>query len=44
MDLEVGDEIKVIENKWNGYSDGYNLRTKKELLYPTFKVKCKQIV
>ena len=44
MDLEVGDEIKVFGNDWNGYSKGNNLRTKKKLLYPTFKVKCKQIV
>ncbi|XP_026823366.1 alpha-(1,6)-fucosyltransferase-like [Rhopalosiphum maidis] len=38
MDLQVGDEIEVIKNQWNGYSKGTNLRTNKSLLYPTFKV------
>ncbi|XP_060867350.1 alpha-(1,6)-fucosyltransferase-like [Metopolophium dirhodum] len=38
MDLEVGDEIEVAGNHWDGYSKGTNLRTKKTLLYPTFKV------
>lgn len=38
MDLQVGDEIEVINNLWNGYSKGINLRTNKSLLYPTFKV------
>jgi len=39
MDLEVGDEIEVAGNHWNGYSKGKNLRTMKTLLYPSFKVK-----
>ena len=39
MDLEVGDEIEEAGNHWDGYSKGKNLRTKKTLLYPTFKVK-----
>jgi len=39
MDLEVGDEIEVAGNHWDGYSKGKNLRTKKTNLYPTFKVK-----
>ncbi|CAI6346690.1 unnamed protein product [Macrosiphum euphorbiae] len=41
MDLEVGDEIEVAGNHWDGYSKGTNLRTKKTLLYPTFKVTTK---
>jgi len=40
MDLEIGDEIEVDGNHWDGYSMGTNLRTKKRLLYPTFKVRC----
>jgi len=40
MDLEVGDVIEVSGNHWDGYSNGTNLRTKKTLSYPTFKVKC----
>lgn len=43
MNLEVGDEIEVAGNHWDGYSKGTNLRTKETLLYPTFKVKCRQI-
>lgn len=43
MDLEVGDEIEVAGNHWDGYSMGVNVKTKKRLLYPTFKVNCKQI-
>jgi len=39
MDLEVGDEIEVVGNHWDGYSKGRHLRTKKTILYPTFKVK-----
>jgi len=39
MELEVGDEIEVYGNHWDGYSKGRNLRTKETLLYPTFKVK-----
>jgi len=39
MDLEVGDEIEVAGNHWDGYSKGINLRTNKKLLYPGFKVK-----
>lgn len=38
MDLQVGDEIEIIRNKWNGYSKGTHLKTNKTLLYPTFKV------
>lgn len=38
MDLLVGDRIAVAGNHWNGYSKGTNLRTKKNALYPTFKV------
>lgn len=38
MDLQVGDQIAVAGNHWNGYSKGTNLRTKKNGLYPTFKV------
>lgn len=38
MDLQVGDEIEVIGNIYNGYSVGTHLRTNKTLLYPTFKV------
>ncbi|VVC25206.1 Hypothetical protein CINCED_3A022785 [Cinara cedri] len=38
MDLQVGDEIAVAGNHWNGFSKGINLRTKKSGLYPTFKV------
>jgi len=32
MDLEVGDEIEVARNHWDGYSKESNLRTKKTLL------------
>lgn len=39
MDLQVGDEIEVVGNQRNGYSNGTHLRTNKTLLYPTFKVK-----
>lgn len=38
MDLQVGDEISVVGNLWNGYSKGINLRTNEYRLYPTFKV------
>ncbi|KAL5243983.1 hypothetical protein ACI65C_011393 [Semiaphis heraclei] len=38
MDLQVGDEIEVIRNIYNGYSVGTHLRTNKTLLYPTFKL------
>lgn len=38
MDLEVGDQIEVAGNHWNGYSKGKNLRLGKTLLYPSFKV------
>jgi len=38
MNLQVGDEIEVIGNEWNGYSKGTHLKTNKTLLYPTFKV------
>jgi glycoprotein 6-alpha-L-fucosyltransferase len=38
MDIQVGDQIEVAGNHWNGYSKGTNLRTNKTLLYPTFKV------
>lgn len=38
MDLQVGDEIAVAGNHWDGFSKGMNLRTKKSGLYPTFKV------
>ncbi|XP_022177853.1 alpha-(1,6)-fucosyltransferase-like [Myzus persicae] len=38
MDLQVGDEIEVVGNEWNGYSKGTHLKTNKTLLYPTFKV------
>lgn len=38
MDLQVGDQIAVAGNHWDGYSKGTNLRTKKSGLYPTFKV------
>jgi len=38
MDLQVGDEIEVAGNQWDGYSKGTHLRTNKTLLYPTFKV------
>lgn len=38
MDLRIGDKIEVAGNHWDGYSKGTNLRTKKTLLYPTFKV------
>ncbi|KAL5243985.1 hypothetical protein ACI65C_011395 [Semiaphis heraclei] len=41
MDLEVGDEIEVAGNHWDGYSKAVNLRTKKRLLYPGFKVTTK---
>lgn len=41
MDLEVGDEIEVAGNHWDGYSLGINLRTHQTLLYPTFKVTTK---
>lgn len=38
MDLQIGDEIAVAGNHWDGNSKGTNLRTKKSGLYPTFKV------
>lgn len=38
IDLQVDDQISVINNNWNGYSDGTNLRTNKSGLFPTFKV------
>lgn len=38
IDLQVGDQIYVFGNHWNGYSKGKNLRTKRIGLYPTFKV------
>lgn len=38
IDLEIGDQISVNGNHWNGYSKGTNLRTAENGLYPTFKV------
>lgn len=38
IDLQIGDEITVTNNRWNGYTRGKNLRTGKAGLYPTFKV------
>lgn len=38
IDLQVGDQITVAGNHWNGYSKGTNLRTGKTGLYPSFKV------
>lgn len=38
IDLQVGDEIFVAGNHWNGYSKGTNLRTGNHGLYPSFKV------
>lgn len=38
IELNVGDEISVAGNHWNGFSKGTNLRTYKTGLYPTFKV------
>lgn len=38
IDLQVGDQIFVDGNHWNGYSKGKNLRTGLLGLYPTFKV------
>ncbi|XP_025420415.1 alpha-(1,6)-fucosyltransferase-like isoform X2 [Sipha flava] len=37
IDLQIGDQIFVDGNRWNGYSKGKNLRTHKTGLYPTFK-------
>ncbi|XP_025202627.1 LOW QUALITY PROTEIN: alpha-(1,6)-fucosyltransferase-like [Melanaphis sacchari] len=38
IDLQVGDQIFVDSNHWNGYSKGQNLRTGLVGLYPTYKV------
>lgn len=38
IDLEVGDEVTVTNNQWNGFTRGINLRTGKDGLFPTFKV------
>ncbi|XP_026804438.1 alpha-(1,6)-fucosyltransferase-like isoform X2 [Rhopalosiphum maidis] len=38
IDLQVGDQIFVDGNNWNGYSKGKNLRTELVGLYPTYKV------
>lgn len=38
IDLQVGDQIFVDGNNWDGYSKGKNLRTELVGLYPTYKV------
>lgn len=38
IELQVGDQISVAGNHWDGYSKGMNLRTHQLGLYPTFKV------
>ncbi|KAF5294266.1 hypothetical protein FQR65_LT10852 [Abscondita terminalis] len=38
IDLLPGDIVHIIDNHWNGYSKGKNLRTKKHGLFPSFKV------
>ena len=38
IELKVGDIIGVAGNHWDGFSKGRNLRTKKEGLYPSWKV------
>ncbi|MFH4978989.1 hypothetical protein AB6A40_005698 [Gnathostoma spinigerum] len=37
IDLEVGDEIGIAGNHWNGFSKGVNKRTSKVGLYPSYK-------
>ena len=44
IELKKGDTIKVAGNHWNGYSKGTNLRTGKEGLYPSFKVKEHKVI
>lgn len=38
MALEKGDIISVAGNHWNGYSKGVNVKSRKNSLYPSFKV------
>jgi glycoprotein 6-alpha-L-fucosyltransferase len=39
IELKVGDLVGIAGNHWNGYSKGLNKRTKKEGLFPSYKVK-----
>ncbi|XP_060590616.1 alpha-(1,6)-fucosyltransferase-like [Ruditapes philippinarum] len=39
ISFEIGDMINIAGNHWNGYSKGINVRTNKEGLFPTYKVK-----
>lgn len=38
IDLEVGDELSIAGNHWNGYSKGFSHRVLKEGVFPSFKV------
>ena len=38
ISFEIGDEVLIRGNHWDGYSLGLNTRTKKEGLYPSYKV------
>lgn len=38
VELQVGDNVAVAGNHWDGYSKGRNLRTNQVGLYPSFKV------
>ena len=38
VDLEVGDELAIAGNHWDGYSKALSHRTRLEGLFPSFKV------
>ena len=41
ISLEVGDVLRINDNRWDGYSHGINLRTQQTGLYPSFKTVAK---
>lgn len=38
LDLEVGDELSIAGNHWNGFSKGFSHRTHLEGIFPSYKI------
>ncbi len=38
IDLEIGDELSIAGNHWDGYSKGFSPRLGREGLFPSYKV------
>lgn len=43
IDLKVGDILHIAGNHWDGYSKGFNTRTKQTGLFPSYKVRDKVV-